>query len=99
MIKTYSLKHSFDVGKFLFAYMAILNSIIRDIWDTIEKDKVMKSILRNRYLEGWEYSAHWVDSALKTAYSILGSWRKNYIKGKRKRRRLNIWITKAALSW
>jgi len=28
-----------------------------------------------------------VDSAIKTAYSILNSWRKNYVKGDRKRRR------------
>jgi hypothetical protein len=36
MLKTYSLKHNLNAGKFLFAYMAILNSIIRDIWNTIE---------------------------------------------------------------
>jgi putative transposase len=104
MLKTYSLKHNLDVGKFLYAYMHILNSIIHDIWDTIEwqekpiegkkqkrlipyykKDKVIKSILRNRYLENWEYANHWVDSALKTAYAILDSWKKNYNKGRRKR--------------
>jgi putative transposase len=28
-----------------------------------------------------------VDSAIKTAYSTLKSWRKNYVKGDRKRRR------------
>lgn len=104
MLKTYSLKHSLDVGKFLYAYMGILNSMIHDIWDTIDwqekpiigkkqkriipyykKDKVIKSMLRNRYLENWDYSAHWVDSALKTAYAILDSWKKNYNKGNRKR--------------
>lgn len=104
MIKTYSLKHSLDVGKFLYAYIAVLNSMIHDIWETIEweekpiegkkqkriipyykKDKVIKSTLRNRYLENWDYSAHWVDSALKTAYAILDSWKKNYNKGRRKR--------------
>ncbi len=26
-----------------------------------------------------------MDSALKTAYSIMDSWRRNYVKGKRKR--------------
>ncbi|NJD78252.1 MAG: transposase [Candidatus Methanoperedens sp.] len=104
MLKTYSLKHRLNVREFLYAYIAILNSMIKDIWETIEweeipikgkkqkrliphykKDKVMKSILRDRYLENWEYANHWVDSALKTAYSILGSWKKNYIKGRRKR--------------
>ncbi len=103
MIKTYSLKHSLNVGKFLYAYIAVLNSMIYDIWETIEweekpiegkkqkriipyykKDKVIKSILRNRYLENWEYANHWVDSALKTAFAILDSWKKNYNKGRRK---------------
>ncbi len=104
MLKTYSLKHSLDVRKFLYAYIAVLNSMIHDIWETIEwkekpikgknqkrliphykKDKVIKSIIRNRYLENWEYANHWIDSALKTAYAILDSWKKNYNKGKRKR--------------
>lgn len=104
MIKTYSLKHSLNVGKFLYAYIAVLNSMIHDIWETIEweekpierkkqkriipyyrKDRVIKSILRNRYLENWEYANHWVDSALKTAFTILDSWKKNYNKGRRKR--------------
>ncbi len=77
MIKTYSLKHSLDVGKFLYAYIAVLNSMIHDIWDNIEwkeksiegkkqkriipyykKDRVTKSILRNKYLENWEYANH-----------------------------------------
>ena len=43
--------------------------------------------LRDSLLEDWDYAAHWVDSAIKTAYSILKSWRKNYVKGERKRRR------------
>jgi len=43
--------------------------------------------LRDRLLADWPYAAHWVDSAIKTAYSILKSWRKNYVKGYRKRRR------------
>jgi putative transposase len=42
--------------------------------------------LRDRYLDGWSYAAHWVGSAIKTAYSIMESWRKNYLKGKRKPR-------------
>jgi len=43
--------------------------------------------LRESLLEDWDYAAHWVDSAIKTAYSIFKSWRKNYVKGERKRRR------------
>jgi len=30
---------------------------------------------------GEELLTLWVDSAIKTAYSILNSWRKNYVKG------------------
>ncbi|MGQ4833860.1 MAG: RNA-guided endonuclease InsQ/TnpB family protein [Candidatus Asgardarchaeia archaeon] len=43
--------------------------------------------LRNKLLVGWFFAKHYVDSAIKTAYSILTSWRKNYIKGKRKRKK------------
>lgn len=32
MIKTYSLKHGINVGKFLYAYLDI---IIGDIWSTV----------------------------------------------------------------
>jgi len=45
-----------------------------------------KRELRNRILADWPYAAHWADSAIKTAYSIFKSWRKNYVKGDRKRR-------------
>ncbi len=39
--------------------------------------------LRALLLRGWQYSKHYVDSAIKQAYSILKSWRRNYIKGER----------------
>jgi len=51
------------------------------------KSKEYKKKLRESLLQGWPYATHWVDSAIKTAYSILKSWRKNYVKGERKRRR------------
>jgi hypothetical protein len=51
------------------------------------KSKEYRRRLRDSLLEDWDYAAHWVDSAIKTAYSILKSWRKNYVKGYRKRRR------------
>ncbi len=44
-----------------------------------------KKQMRGEFLDGWEYSAHWIDSALKTAFSIIDSWKKNYNKGWRKR--------------
>jgi len=43
--------------------------------------------LRGRILADWPFAAHWVDSAIKTGYSIFKSWRKNYEKGDRKRRK------------
>nr|MDO8079939.1 zinc ribbon domain-containing protein [Candidatus Freyarchaeota archaeon] len=40
--------------------------------------------LRSSLLEGWPYSKHYVDSVIKQAYSIMNSWRCNYVKGKRR---------------
>jgi putative transposase len=51
------------------------------------KDKAFRKLLRDKYLEGWAFAAHWVDSALATAFSMMESWRKNYNKGYRKRKR------------
>lgn len=38
-------------------------------------------------LENWKYASHHVDSAMKTAYSLINSWMKNYIKGRRRKRK------------
>ena len=46
--------------------------------------------LRNKLLVEWFFARHYVDSAIKTAYSILTSWRKNYMKGKRKRKKPSV---------
>jgi len=60
-------------------------------WRLLPKYKVdihsgkYKKKLRESLLQGWPYAAHWVDSAIKTAYSIFKSWRKNYVRGDRKR--------------
>ncbi len=51
----------------------------------IPKSREFKRALRSQLLEDWNYASHYVDSAIKTAYSILNSWRRNYIKGKRGR--------------
>jgi len=62
-------------------------------WRLLPKYKVdvhsgkYKKKLRDSLLQEWPFAAHWVDSAIKTAYSIFKSWRKNYVKGERKRRR------------
>ncbi|MBC7113010.1 MAG: transposase, partial [Candidatus Methanomethyliales bacterium] len=39
--------------------------------------------LRSILMNDWNYSKHYVDSAIKQAYSILKSWRRGYVKGKR----------------
>jgi len=41
--------------------------------------------LRNILLENWVYSKHYVDSAIKQAYSMIKSWRRSYVKGERTR--------------
>jgi len=62
-------------------------------WRLLPKYKVdihsgeYKKELRDSLLQEWPYAAHWVDSVIKTAYSIFKTWRKNYVKGERKRRR------------
>ena len=55
------------------------------LYPRYRKDGDFKTDLRYKYLKGWEYSAHWADSAISTAFSILDSWKKNYDKGKRSR--------------
>ncbi|NHV97377.1 MAG: transposase [Thaumarchaeota archaeon] len=52
----------------------------------IPKDNIFKNhYLRNLLMEGWGYSKHYVDSAIKQAYSIIKSWRRSYVKGERRR--------------
>jgi putative transposase len=53
----------------------------------LTEDGNFKKHMRDKYLRDWSYSAHWIDSALKVAFSIMDSWRKNYVKGNRKRER------------
>lgn len=55
------------------------------LYPNYRKDRNFKTELRYKYLENWKYSAHWINSVVDTAYSILDSWKKNYNKGKRKR--------------
>ena len=49
----------------------------------IPKSREFKRNLRNTLLENWSYASHYVDSAIKVAYSIISSWRRNYLKGRR----------------
>jgi len=50
-------------------------------------DYSFKKSMRDTYVKGWTYAKHWVDSALKTAFSIIKSWKKNYGNGTRKPRK------------
>ena len=43
----------------------------------IPKDNIFKNHhLRNLLMEDWGYSKHYIDSAIKQAYSMLKSWRR-----------------------
>jgi len=63
----------------------IPNKKQKRLFPNYRKDNGFKRALRDKYLKDWSYAAHWVDSALKTAFSIMSSWKKNYRKGRRKR--------------
>jgi len=97
-ILSYKIKHNYDVAEFLSSYRYLLQRAIDVIWNNIEwrrkgkrlipvipKSREFKRVLRNNLLKDWNYASHYVDSAIKTAYSILNSWRRNYLKGKRNR--------------
>lgn len=99
-ILSYKVKHNHDVKEFLKSYRFILQKAIDSIWENIEwkrkgkrliplipKSNEFKRNLRSELLKNWSYAAHYVDSAIKTAYSILNSWRRNYLKGERKRKK------------
>jgi len=58
---------------------------VKRLIPVIPKSREFKRNLRNRLLKDWSYAAHYVDSAIRVAYSILNSWRRNYLKGRRKR--------------
>ena len=58
---------------------------VKRLIPTIPKSREFKRNLRNELLRNWSYASHYVDSAIKVAYSIMNSWKRNYLKGKRKR--------------
>ncbi|MEM4281234.1 MAG: hypothetical protein QXK38_03510 [Candidatus Caldarchaeum sp.] len=100
LVKAYSIPHNLGVNGLIEDYMHILNSILEELWRNIvwkkdgnrlipflRKDKTFRKEVRDRYLVGWVYSKHYVDSAIKQAYSILNSWRKRYVRGRAGRAR------------
>ncbi|PNV77763.1 MAG: transposase, partial [Thermoproteota archaeon] len=102
-VRAYNVKHNYDVEEFLEAYRLMLQRAVDEIWNgmtwvekyrrkrlipIIPKDNKFKHhYLRNLLMEDWNYSKHYVDSAIKQAYSMMKSWRRGYIKGERKRRK------------
>jgi len=60
---------------------------VKRVVSVIPKTREFKNWLRNELLKDWVYASHYVDSAIKVAYSILKSWKRNYIKGERKRKK------------
>ncbi|MEM3254461.1 MAG: zinc ribbon domain-containing protein [Fervidicoccaceae archaeon] len=100
LVKAYSIPHNLEVNGLIEDYMRVLNAILEDLWKNIawerrgkrlipfpRKDKTFRKELRDKYLKGWVYSKHYVDSAIKQAYSVLESWRKRYLRGRAGRRR------------
>jgi putative transposase len=48
----------------------------------LPKSKSFKKKLRDDLLLNCPYAKHWVDVVIRTAYSIVESWRKRYLKGR-----------------
>ncbi|MEM1651615.1 MAG: zinc ribbon domain-containing protein [Sulfolobales archaeon] len=44
-------------------------------------DRKFKKMLRDALLAECSYAKHWVDAVIRTAYSVIESWRKRYLKG------------------
>jgi len=48
----------------------------------IPRDRAFKKRLREELMKGNPYASHWVDAVIRTAYSIVESWRKRYLRGR-----------------
>jgi len=76
------VKHRYSVGNKKYKHYETIRLI-----PTLPQSKEFKRELRNELLRNWPFAKHYVDSAIRTAYSILESWRQNYLRGRRKRRK------------
>jgi putative transposase len=47
----------------------------------IPRGRAFKKRLREELMKDNPYAAHWVDSVIRTAYSIMEPWRKRYLRG------------------
>jgi putative transposase len=48
----------------------------------IPKDRAFKKRLRDELMKDNPYAAHWIDAVIRTAYSIMESWRRRYLRGR-----------------
>ncbi len=48
----------------------------------IPGDNGFRKSLREVLMRDNPYASHWVDAVTRTAYSIIESWRKRYLKGR-----------------
>ena len=63
---------------------------VKRIIPEIPEGKEFKKGLRDKLLRHWRntgYAAHYVDSAIRSAYQVLKSWKTNYVRGRRKRKK------------
>jgi len=77
--KEKKVKHRYKVGR-KYKYYTTIRLI-----PEIPKDKTFKRQLRNILLKNWNFASHYVDGTIKVAYSIIESWKSNYLNGKRGR--------------
>ncbi|MGC8949377.1 MAG: hypothetical protein ACP5OK_08595 [Thermoprotei archaeon] len=48
----------------------------------IPRDGGFRKRLRDELMRDNPYASHWVDAVIRTAYSIIKSWRKRYLRGR-----------------
>jgi len=94
-VRSYKLKHDYDVDEFLKSYRDVLQKAVDWIWNNIEWEENVNvkrilprlpdysklSSLRNILLVDWPYARAYVDSAIKEAYGVMKAWKRRYIKG------------------
>lgn len=51
----------------------------------LSESKEFKKHLRDRFMRENPYASNWLDSVIRTAYSIMRSWRKRYMRGRAKK--------------
>jgi hypothetical protein len=68
MLQTYSLRHNLDVDAFLFAYLAVMNAIIGDIWSTFAWKEWQKPAMKQERL----FPHYRKDKVFKQAYRETG---------------------------